>query len=281
MRGLNSKVAIATDGGASGSAGPSPGGWPAKGPGWRWPISTTTARRGGGGRDHRSRRKRPGHLGRRERRRRRPAHGRLRRRSLRPGRRTPFNNAAALGNETVGHDGDLSELDVDTWDRTLAIPTCAGMLGGRNTVPHLVAAGGGAIVNIPRPPGAFQGTIRAVRLRRVQSRGDRVHPLCRRHVCRRSGALQRGGPGVHGQPGTPGAGDTRSAPHGARRAHAPRSGHAGRDASAAMAVFFGLPRCPADHRPSSAYVVDAGRLARRSTDSIGPPLATTPTQSGR
>src|ERR1700722_1391872 len=32
-----------------------------------------------------------------------------------------FNNAAALGNETVGHDGDLSQLDVDTWDRTLAI----------------------------------------------------------------------------------------------------------------------------------------------------------------
>ncbi len=69
-----------------------------------------------------------------------------------------FNNAAALGNETVGHDGDLSELDVDTWDRTLAINLRGVMLGCKYTVPHLVAAGGGAIVNIAST-GAFQGTV--------------------------------------------------------------------------------------------------------------------------
>src|SRR5580658_2914925 len=59
-----------------------------------------------------------------------------------------FNSAAALGNETVGHDGDLSQLDVDTWDRTLAINLRGIMLGCKHAVPHLVAGGGGAIVNI-------------------------------------------------------------------------------------------------------------------------------------
>ena len=174
-----------------------------------------------------------------------------------------FNNAAALGNETVGHDGDLSELDVDTWDRTLAINLRGVMLGCKYTVPHLVAAGGGAIVNIAST-GAFQGTVVRSAYGAVQSRGDRVQPIRRRHVCRRSGALQRGGPGVHGQPGHLG----RETPDQRRMARYERMlpDPATPDDVAAMAVF--LASDDARAVTGQTYVVDAGRLARRSTDSI-------------
>ena len=53
------------------------------------------------------------------------------------------NNAAFMG----GPDGDLVDLDVEMWDRKMAVNARGTMLGCKHAVPALRAAGGGAIVN--------------------------------------------------------------------------------------------------------------------------------------
>lgn len=55
------------------------------------------------------------------------------------------NNAAVLSREVYGRDLDLTGMDVDVWDRTLAVNLRGPMLGCKHAVPHL--ASGGAIVN--------------------------------------------------------------------------------------------------------------------------------------
>ncbi len=57
------------------------------------------------------------------------------------------NNAAALGPDVFGRDVDLLELDVEVWDRTMAVNARGVMLGCKLAVPAMRAAGGGAIVN--------------------------------------------------------------------------------------------------------------------------------------
>jgi NAD(P)-dependent dehydrogenase (short-subunit alcohol dehydrogenase family) len=53
------------------------------------------------------------------------------------------NNAALMGLA----DGDLVDLDVQVWDQKMAVNVRGVMLGCKHAVPHLRAAGGGAIVN--------------------------------------------------------------------------------------------------------------------------------------
>jgi NAD(P)-dependent dehydrogenase (short-subunit alcohol dehydrogenase family) len=57
------------------------------------------------------------------------------------------NNAAALGPDVFGRDTDLLDLDVEVWDRTMAVNARGVMLGCKLVVPIMRAAGGGAIVN--------------------------------------------------------------------------------------------------------------------------------------
>ena len=57
------------------------------------------------------------------------------------------NNAAALGAARVGQDEMVDSLDVDVWDRTMAINTRSVMLGCKHAIPHMLAAGGGSIIN--------------------------------------------------------------------------------------------------------------------------------------
>jgi NAD(P)-dependent dehydrogenase (short-subunit alcohol dehydrogenase family) len=57
------------------------------------------------------------------------------------------NNAATLGPDVFGRDLDLLDLDVETWDRTMAVNARGVMLGCKHAVPAMRAGGRGAIVN--------------------------------------------------------------------------------------------------------------------------------------
>jgi NAD(P)-dependent dehydrogenase (short-subunit alcohol dehydrogenase family) len=53
-------------------------------------------------------------------------------------------NSAALS----GGGGSPVDVDLDLWDHVMAVNLHATLLTARHTIPHLVAAGGGSIVNI-------------------------------------------------------------------------------------------------------------------------------------
>jgi NAD(P)-dependent dehydrogenase (short-subunit alcohol dehydrogenase family) len=57
------------------------------------------------------------------------------------------NNAAALGADVFPHDGGIVDLDVDVWDRTMAVNARGTMLCCKHVVPVMARGGGGAIVN--------------------------------------------------------------------------------------------------------------------------------------
>lgn len=57
------------------------------------------------------------------------------------------NNAGAVGRDTIGRDGDIRRLDVDVWDRTMAVNLRGTMLFTKHVLPSMIAKGGGAIVN--------------------------------------------------------------------------------------------------------------------------------------
>jgi NAD(P)-dependent dehydrogenase (short-subunit alcohol dehydrogenase family) len=71
------------------------------------------------------------------------------------------NNAAALAPEILGRDVDLTQLDVEVWERMFAVNTTGIMLGCKHAVPALRAAGGGAIVNMASVSGLVGDSIRA------------------------------------------------------------------------------------------------------------------------
>jgi NAD(P)-dependent dehydrogenase (short-subunit alcohol dehydrogenase family) len=57
------------------------------------------------------------------------------------------NNAAALGPDVLGRDDDVLTMTVELWDTTMAITSRGMMLGCKHALPHMLAAGSGAIVN--------------------------------------------------------------------------------------------------------------------------------------
>ncbi|MBJ21508.1 MAG: SDR family oxidoreductase [bacterium] len=57
------------------------------------------------------------------------------------------NNAAALGHASIGGDNGIESLDVDVWDRTLAINTRSVMIGCKHAIPRMLETGGGSIIN--------------------------------------------------------------------------------------------------------------------------------------
>ncbi|WP_432842616.1 SDR family NAD(P)-dependent oxidoreductase [Dactylosporangium sp. CA-092794] len=57
------------------------------------------------------------------------------------------NCAAALGPDVLGRDTNVVDVDLDVWRRSLEVDLFGVMLSCRAAIPHLLAAGGGAIVN--------------------------------------------------------------------------------------------------------------------------------------
>ncbi|MFI5507669.1 SDR family NAD(P)-dependent oxidoreductase [Mycobacterium sp. NPDC051804] len=55
------------------------------------------------------------------------------------------NNAAAI--ELALSDGAVHELDAAVWNRTLAVNATGAMLGTKHVIPHMLANGGGSIIN--------------------------------------------------------------------------------------------------------------------------------------
>ena len=58
------------------------------------------------------------------------------------------NNAGAVGPDTYGRDTTVVEIDLALWDDIFAVNFRGVMLGCRHTIPHMVARGGGSIVNV-------------------------------------------------------------------------------------------------------------------------------------
>ncbi|MEO6125662.1 MAG: glucose 1-dehydrogenase [Ilumatobacteraceae bacterium] len=57
------------------------------------------------------------------------------------------NNAGAVESDTIGNDLDIRDLDVDIWDKTMAVNLRGVMLCTKHVVPVMVAGGRGSIVN--------------------------------------------------------------------------------------------------------------------------------------
>ncbi|GIE95662.1 SDR family NAD(P)-dependent oxidoreductase [Paractinoplanes rishiriensis] len=57
------------------------------------------------------------------------------------------NVAADLSPGTLGNDTALVDLDVAVWEQTLRANLLGFALVGKHAIPHLIAAGGGAVVN--------------------------------------------------------------------------------------------------------------------------------------
>ena len=57
------------------------------------------------------------------------------------------NNAAALGPDVLGRDVDIVDMDLDVWNRTLAVNLTGPMVACQTAIPLMLATGGGAIVN--------------------------------------------------------------------------------------------------------------------------------------
>ena len=66
------------------------------------------------------------------------------------------NNAALTDSEFLSRDTTVIDLDVEVWDRTLNVNLRGQMLTSKHVVPHMVAAGGGSIINMSSGA-AFRG----------------------------------------------------------------------------------------------------------------------------
>ncbi|HZP28562.1 MAG TPA: SDR family NAD(P)-dependent oxidoreductase [Acidimicrobiia bacterium] len=58
-----------------------------------------------------------------------------------------FNNAADTSLNAMIQDTPVTEMTVDWWDHAMRIDLRGAMLGCKHAIPHMIAAGGGAIVN--------------------------------------------------------------------------------------------------------------------------------------
>ena len=55
----------------------------------------------------------------------------------------------------IQRDIDVTSMDIEVWDQTLAVNLRGGLLGAKHAIPHMIAAGGGAIVYMSSCAGQF------------------------------------------------------------------------------------------------------------------------------
>lgn len=58
-----------------------------------------------------------------------------------------FNNAALTAPAIINRDTTATEIDIEVWDKTMAANVRGYLLGARFAIPHMIAAGGGSIIN--------------------------------------------------------------------------------------------------------------------------------------
>ena len=58
-----------------------------------------------------------------------------------------FNVAANISPEEVARDTNVVDIELDAWQRTLDVNLTGYMLACKHAIPHMIAAGGGAVVN--------------------------------------------------------------------------------------------------------------------------------------
>ena len=69
------------------------------------------------------------------------------------------NNAAVVANSHPVPDRMVTDMAVDTWDRTMAVNLRGTMLMCKHTIPLMIAAGGGSVINISSGA-AIRGDVR-------------------------------------------------------------------------------------------------------------------------
>ena len=70
------------------------------------------------------------------------------------------NNAAASDPVLMSRDGDITTLDLEVFDRTLAVNLRGPMLGCKHAIPRMLARGGGAIINTSSASGLVGDPVR-------------------------------------------------------------------------------------------------------------------------
>ena len=70
------------------------------------------------------------------------------------------NNAAAFGADVIMQDFNVVDVDIEVWQKTLAVNLTGAFLGCRYAVPAMLADGGGSIINMSSVAGWFAEPVR-------------------------------------------------------------------------------------------------------------------------
>lgn len=70
------------------------------------------------------------------------------------------NSAAATDPQHMARDLDIVQMDIEVWDRTLAVNLRGAMLTCKHAIAHMIAGGGGSIINIASAAGLAGDLIR-------------------------------------------------------------------------------------------------------------------------
>jgi NAD(P)-dependent dehydrogenase (short-subunit alcohol dehydrogenase family) len=71
-----------------------------------------------------------------------------------------FNNAVMNDHEILAQDTDAVDTPVEVWDRIMNINVRGFMLGAKYAIPHMIAAGGGSIINAASDAGLAGDNVR-------------------------------------------------------------------------------------------------------------------------